>query len=102
MFKEILKHVKEQLDACSQPYELSELLERSSLHIYEIMSASEEENVKELNLASEEFNKRNYLRWKDGFQKLEMLREISIEAGMEFKKHFYLFQNMNPTHCLAF
>ncbi|MCG9738468.1 DUF5677 domain-containing protein [Shewanella insulae] len=88
MFEEILKHVKEQMDENSEPYELSELLERSSLHLYELMSAAEEENVKELNLGSEEFNKMNYLRWKDGFQKLDMLRQISIEAGMEFQKHF--------------
>lgn len=88
MFEEILKHVKEQLDECSEPYEFSELLERSSLHLYELMNASEEENVKELNLLSEDFNSGNYQRWKDGFQKLEMLRQVSIEAGMEFQKHF--------------
>lgn len=86
MFEKILNHVKEQLDECGDSSEL--LLERSSLFLYEQMSASEDENVKELMRISEEFNQRNYLRWKDGFQKLEMLRQISIEAGMEFQKHF--------------
>ncbi|RWU08078.1 hypothetical protein EGC76_11500 [Pseudidiomarina gelatinasegens] len=88
MFEEILKHVNKRLDDCTEPYEFSEVLERCSLHLYELMTASDEASVKELNLTSEEFNKRNYLRWKDGFQKLEMLRQISIEAGMEFQKHF--------------
>lgn len=88
MFEEFLKHVKNQLDEGIEPHELLELLERSSLHLYEQMSASEDENVKELILVSDEFNKRNYLKWKSGFQKLEMLRQISIEAGMEFQKHF--------------
>lgn len=88
MFKEILKHVKEQLDKNTEPYDLSELFDKSSLHLYELMSASEEENLKELTLSTDEFNKGNNLKWKDGFQKLEMLRQISIEAGMQFQKHF--------------
>lgn len=88
MFEGILKHVQEQLDECSEPYELSDILEKSSLFLYELMNASEDEDVKELNLLSTNFNEMNYLRWKDGFQKLEMLRQISIEAGMEFQKHF--------------
>ncbi len=88
MFEEILKHVKGQLDEDSEPYEVSELLEKISLDLYELMNASEDENIKELNILSEEFNNMNYLRWKDGFQKLEMLRQISIEAGMEFQKQF--------------
>lgn len=88
MFKEILKHVKEQLEESTESYDLSELFDRSSLHLYELMSASEEENVKKLTLNADEFNKRNNLKWKEGFQKLEMLRQISIEAGMEFQKHF--------------
>lgn len=88
MFEEILKNVKEQLDKCTDPHELSDVLERSSSYLFDVMSTSEEENVNKLILDSEEFNKRNYLRWKGGFQRLEMLRQISIEAGMEFQKQF--------------
>lgn len=88
MFEEILKNVKEQLDQGTDPYELSDVLERSSSYLFEAMNVSEEENVNKLILDSEEFNKRNYLRWKDGFHRLEMLRQISIEAGMQFQKQF--------------
>lgn len=88
MFEEILKNVKEQLDNGTDPYDLSDVLERSSSCLFDVMSASEEENVNKLILDSEEFNKRNYLRWKSGFQRLEMLRQISIEAGMELQKQF--------------
>ena len=56
--------------------------------LIELMQSNETDNINQLNQEYEGFNKRNYLRCKKGFDKLEMLRQISIEAGMEFQKEF--------------
>lgn len=102
MFEEILKHVKDQLDELSEPYELSDLLKKSSLHLYEIMVTTEGENVKDINAATEEFHAMNYLKWKDGFQKLECFFKFQLKQARSFKSTFCPFQNLKPTHCLAF
>lgn len=65
-----------------------EIFESISKNLVEIMQSNEVDNINQLNQEYEDFNKRNYSRWEKGFNKLEMLRQISIEAGMELKKEF--------------
>ena len=52
-----------------------------------------------------EFEKSNYERWKLGFHKLEMLRFLSIEAGIEFQKYLILkfpeYKNSPLLHVLT-
>lgn len=88
MFEQVLTEVKEQLAKTNGSCENTDLLRETAEKLYELMSSAEEGNVNEIHLISAEFNKSNYLRWKNGFQKLEMLRQISIEAGMNFQKQF--------------
>lgn len=88
MFDNILKHSQEQLEQTNEPYEYEDVIKRSSKHIYELMCASEKKDFQKIDCATEEFNHRNFQRWELGFQKLEMLRQISIEAGAEFQKYF--------------
>jgi len=48
----------------------------------------EEENVKRVFSDHDEFIKRNRERWSVGFRKLHALREICLEAGMNFQEQF--------------
>lgn len=91
MFDEILKYTQEEFEQMNEPYEYDDVLKKSSKYIYDLMCESEKENYQNLNTEIEQFTQRNFQRWELGFQKLEMLRQISIEAGVEFKKHFLTF-----------
>lgn len=88
MFDDILKYSKEQLEQTNEPYEDEDIIKRSSKYIYELMCASEKEDFQKIDCETEEFKHRNFQRWELGFRKLEMLRQISIEAGTEFQKYF--------------
>ncbi len=88
MFDDILKYTQKQLEQINEPYEYEEVIKRSSKYIYEQMCISEKENFQKIDCETEQFKHRNFQRWELGFQKLEMLRQISIEAGVEFQKQF--------------
>lgn len=87
LFDELLENSKIKLDYTSED-DFQQQLKDISENLVEIMQSNEENNINQLNQEYEDFNKRNYLRWEKGFKKLQMLRQISIEAGMEFKKEF--------------
>ncbi|WP_271272854.1 DUF5677 domain-containing protein [Aliamphritea hakodatensis] len=87
MFEETFTYINSQLND-TESHELNGLLEKLSVNLYQIVSNSEKDCLKELTDASEAFKEANYKRWKIGFQKLEMLRYISIEAGKDFQKTF--------------
>lgn len=88
MFDHILKYAQERLDQTNKPYEYKDVMQKSSKHIYDLMCASEKEDFQKIDCEIENFKHRNFQRWELGFQKLEMLHQISIEAGMEFQKYF--------------
>lgn len=86
-FDEFLKNSGKELKNINDK-DFKQVFESISKNLVEIMQSNEVDNINHLNQEYENFNKRNYSRWEKGFDKLEMLREISIEAGMEFKKEF--------------
>ncbi|VEB36701.1 Uncharacterised protein [Legionella sainthelensi] len=53
-----------------------------------LIAMSETEVIDSVNNVEKQFIERNYNRWKSGFNKLEMLRQISLEAGAKFQKQF--------------
>lgn len=53
-----------------------------------LIAMSEIKVIDSVNNEEKQFIERNYNRWKSGFIKLEMLRQISLDAGMEFQKQF--------------
>lgn len=88
MFDDILKYSQEQLIQENKSYEYEDVIKQSAKYLYELMCASEKEDFQKIDSENEQFKYRNFQRWELGFQKLEMLRQISIEAGMEFQKYF--------------
>jgi hypothetical protein len=88
LFESLLEHAQEELKKSGKELDFEQLFKYALKQLIEIMQSNEEKNIKKLNDEYGAFNKRNYLRWKTGFQKLEMLRQISIDAGMEFQKQF--------------
>ncbi|WP_075188196.1 DUF5677 domain-containing protein [Teredinibacter haidensis] len=88
MFKEIIESVKEKVEKESGEIDYEKVLNISADTLYGVMEENESDNIEELKSRTLEFEKRNCKRWELGFQKLEMLREISLEAGMEFQSTF--------------
>lgn len=87
LFEELLEKSEIKLENINED-NFQEISESISKNLVEIMQSNEVDNINQLNQEYDDFNKRNYLRWEKGFNKLEMLRQISIEAGMEFQKVF--------------
>ncbi|HAT6977106.1 TPA: hypothetical protein JAN54_02310 [Legionella pneumophila] len=56
--------------------------------IIPLVVSKEEEITDNITKNNEVFFKRNSQRWKEGFIKLEMLREISYQAGVDFQQQF--------------
>ncbi len=88
LFDSLLEHAQKELEKNGEEYDYEQILEYASKQLIKITQSNEENNVNELNNEYDGFNKRNNLRWKTGFQKLQTLHQISIEAGMEFQKQF--------------
>lgn len=88
MFEKIIACVMDQLENESILGNDQSILEKSANYMYQLMEKHESIFVEDLHSRKEDFELRNYLRWEAGFKKLEMLRQISLEAGMEFQKKF--------------
>lgn len=87
LFQELLEKSNIKLENINKD-NFQKIFESISKNLVETMQFNETDNINQLNQEYEDFNKRNYFQWKKGFDKLEMLRQISIEAGMEFQKEF--------------
>ncbi len=87
LFEELLEKSNIKLENINED-NFQKIFESISKNLVETMQFNETDNINQLNQEYEDFNKRNYFRWKKGFDKLEMLRQISIKAGIEFQKEF--------------
>ncbi len=86
MFREMIEQAM--VDVKGDDTRLVDLIERISDAVYGLMALREADNVAEISESDRAFVERNYARWQRGFHKLEMLRQISIEAGIAFQKQF--------------
>ena len=98
MFTDLLKFAEDELKIDSNSSNYEEVLNLAAEKLYKLLSTKETENVYNLNKENEKFVDRNYERWLPGFQKLEMLRQVSIEAGITFQKQLlqYPIYNTDP------
>ncbi|KIM10880.1 MAG: hypothetical protein KU37_09165 [Sulfuricurvum sp. PC08-66] len=87
-FDSLLKYAQKKLGKDGKKNDFKKALEYASKQFIDVIKSNEENFVHKLNHEYDGFNKRNYLRWKTAFQKLQMLHQISIDAGMEFQKQF--------------
>jgi Family of unknown function (DUF5677) len=88
MFTELFKIAEEELKAGSNSENYEDVLNIASEKLYDLIVTKEVDYVHRLNKENEAFVERNYDRWTSGFQKLQMLNQVSLEAGMEFQKQF--------------
>lgn len=88
MFKEIIERILEKMKIEATDIDYESVLNILADSLFEVIEKQESDHISDLNSRTREFEKRNYKRWDIGFQKLEMLREISLEAGIEFQNSF--------------
>lgn len=88
MFGELFKIIEEELIHGSNSVDFEDALKLAATKLCDLMVLNEADNVCQINKENEAFVERNYGRWQTGFMKLQMLREISLEAGMVFQKQF--------------
>lgn len=88
MFKQMLEHAEKELERLEEPFEYSDVIELATRKLITSLKESEDSQVKDLIISSDEFIKNNRERWKVGFTKLHALRNLSLEAGIEFQKQF--------------
>jgi hypothetical protein len=88
MIKELFELVKQELKSDSNSVNNEDILRNLTEKVYSSLVNNEAGNVEQLNKKNDAFIDRNYKRWKSGFQKLQMLQAISLEAGMDFQKQF--------------
>ncbi|MGZ8175333.1 MULTISPECIES: DUF5677 domain-containing protein [Methylobacter] len=88
MFIELFKIAEAEFKTGPNSVNHVDVLNLVSEKLYDLMVSNEAESVSQLNKANEAFVERNYGRWISGFQKLQILNQVSLEAGMEFQKQF--------------
>ncbi|WP_295623788.1 DUF5677 domain-containing protein [uncultured Nitrosomonas sp.] len=88
MFTELFRMAETELKADLDSINYEDVLNLASEKLYDLMVSNEVNNVDQLNKENEAFVERNYDRWIFGFQKLQMLKQVSLEAGIEFQKQF--------------
>ncbi|MDI1351595.1 MAG: DUF5677 domain-containing protein [bacterium] len=88
IFNNLIKIIIEELGDKAHKLEAKETITLIVDKLFILITSKEIETIDHLNNDNDQFIKRNYQRWKSGFYKLEMLRQISLEAGMEFQKQF--------------
>lgn len=101
MFDRMIEHAKEELKQSSQSYDLNDVIDLTVEYLVGSMKESEHNYVENLISEHDAFVSRNRNRWKDGFQKLHSLRQISLEAGIEFRKQFLLIPDYHTDPLLG-
>lgn len=65
-----------------------EMLEMTVDRVHKALALSEKTNSSDLYTSEKEFLERNYKRWKEGFDRLQLFRHYCIEAGQAFQEEF--------------
>ena len=88
MFEELIEIARSRLEKNKDSYTYENVLELATSTLITSTREHESETIKACITDEDACVKRNRERWKSGFQKLRALRETSIQAGMNFQKHF--------------
>lgn len=86
MFEELLKIAEEKLRENGDEVDYESVIELAASVLIEDNNEKEEANVKCVMSEHDAFLKRNRERWALGFTKLHALREICLQAGMNFQQ----------------
>jgi hypothetical protein len=89
IFRELIKGViaSEQLNS-EQILPSEKILESIVDVLHKALEASQPSQLSDLYSSEKGFLERNYQRWKEGFDRLQLFRLCCIEAGQEFQEEF--------------
>lgn len=88
MFDELIKIAENKLKENRGAASFENILDLAGSTLIATTREHENETINTLISEDDAFVERNRNRWAIGFQKLRALREISIQAGMNFQQHF--------------
>lgn len=88
MFDELIKIAENKLKENRGVASFENILDLAGSTLIATTREHENETINTLISEDDAFVERNRNRWAIGFQKLRALREISIQAGMNFQQHF--------------
>lgn len=88
MFEELLKNIERRFREDNLEIDLEKLLDITASDLIENFSLMDQENFENITTSNDAFIKKNRQKWSLGFIKLHALREICLEAGMNFQKQF--------------
>ena len=95
MFEKLLKIVEKEIMEGNEETDLDKLLDKIALDLTGNFALNDKENFKNIMSSNTDFIKRNREKWSLGFIKIHALREICLEAGMNFQKQFLQIPKYN-------
>lgn len=101
MFEEILEMVENKLKESGSSTDYGTIIDLASKVLIEDTLSHEKETVDKVISENDAFTKRNRERWSLGFQKLHALREVSLQAGMNFQKQFLEYDQYQTDELLG-
>jgi hypothetical protein len=88
MFEDFLNQLRDKFIKDNEEINLDKLIDIAVSDLIENFALKDEDNYKNLIASNDDFIKRNRGKWSEGFIKLHALRQICLEAGMNFQKQF--------------
>lgn len=88
MFKAFLKNLEIKFIKDSKEIDFDKLIDIAVSDLIEKFALKDEDNFKNITTSNDAFITRNRGKWSKGFIKLHALREICLEAGINFQKQF--------------
>lgn len=88
MFEDYLDQLRNRFIKNNEDINLDKLIDVAVSDLIENFALKDEDNYKNIVASNDAFIKRNREKWSKGFIKLHALREICLEAGINFQKQF--------------
>lgn len=88
MFEDYLDQLRNRFIKNNEEINLDKLIDLAVSDLIENFALKDEENFINITVSNDAFIKRNREKWSKGFIKLHALREICLEAGINFQKQF--------------
>lgn len=101
MFEELLKMAENKLKKNVGSNDYEAIIDLATEVFIDDMLLHEKETIDNVIAENDAFIKRNRERWSLGFQKLHALREISLQAGMNFQKQFLKYDQYKNDELLG-
>ena len=88
MFEDFLSQLRDKFIKNNEEINLDKLIDIAVSDLIENFALKDQDNYKNIIASNDAFIKRNREKWSKGFIKLHALREICLDAGINFQKQF--------------